>query len=226
MEMPQEHFDYHSTTRLAELGLQEGSLRNAVEWAISHLSYCTSLEPPQGPGMIVWSKAVRALREALLPSGWTPDNRNGYPTVVSPDGRLAIAVATGSSRTGQSGTPFPTTKNPKGVLTEKAVIANVAGFRQLSLEDSDAETAEEPIGVEARQTWVLLFDFDELVDLISLELSMPKAIDKSGFITSWSERILLKPIAFALGASQADDEDDEGEETDIDVQWRGNPEQE
>lgn len=97
---PAEYLEHHAVTRLDQLGLVKSDLSEAAHWGVNHLAYSTAHEPPSGPGQIIWIKTVRALRDKLVPRGWTTDDTDNYATVVSPDGSMAIAVAAGDERTG------------------------------------------------------------------------------------------------------------------------------
>lgn len=208
-----EEFESHkAVTRLDEMGLREADLVDAAQWGVNHLLESTSNEPPSGPGSIVWIKTVRALREKLLPKGWSKDDSNNYATVVSPDGSMAIAVAAGDSRTGKPGIPLPTTKNRKGKVTKMHVGMNQLSFEQISKAFPAAKK------IKGKTTWILLLSVDEENDMIVSELSLPHSIEKNGFISEWSERIILPAVPFG---SMTSEEDDEGEPPiEIDVQPR------
>jgi len=87
--------------RLALLGLeQEQLLHPARRWHFSWSSF-TLNHPPIGIGISAWTEAVAALREELLPVGWTRSDERNYALVLHPDGVIAINVATGDSGTGR-----------------------------------------------------------------------------------------------------------------------------
>src|ERR1700733_5742138 len=60
--------DVHS--RLAELGLTEHVLWDAVRRSELAFRNSTANHPPLYAGFVSWAEAVRGLREVLLPSGW------------------------------------------------------------------------------------------------------------------------------------------------------------
>ena len=58
-------------TRLADMGLTEEPLVHAARrWYLSWVSFTTN-HPPFAIGIAAWMEAVAALREGLLPLGWT-----------------------------------------------------------------------------------------------------------------------------------------------------------
>ena len=61
------------------------------------------------------------------------------------------------------------------------------------------------------QPWVLLYYIDRQREEIRVELSSPDGMDEEGYLTSWSERILLDPILIApTRQTGADDNGEEG----------------
>ena len=83
------------TVRLAELGLSAVVLRESVMEGMQARSECTPNDPPLFPGFTTWARTVRCLRERLIPIpfGWNASDEGGYSLVVSPSGKIAIAVA-------------------------------------------------------------------------------------------------------------------------------------
>src|SRR5688500_570272 len=88
--------------RLAELGLEEESLKDAVRRGQLAFLSCTPNHPPQFPGISAWAETVCALREYVTPLGWRRSNDNNYALSVDPGGQVAIAVATGDDGTGRA----------------------------------------------------------------------------------------------------------------------------
>lgn len=179
--------DIHN--RLAELGLEEARLRDAVRRGQFAWSTCTANHPPLIPGIWAWGETVRALREYVLTIGWSRSDENNYSVVLSPDERIAIAVATGDEGTGRAYVS-PSTKAPKGPSTVEAVAAN-----QLLLDLFEAlePRVESSSGhSEDRATWILLIHRTQ--NEVRCELSLPSSIGDDGRIDGWQERILLTPV--------------------------------
>jgi hypothetical protein len=105
----------------------------------------------------------------------------GLPMVVSPGGRHAVTVATGTEQTGRVGLS-PTTRYGKGPAFP------VGRGRQLSLL-GDAPDAHIP-----QDMWVLLMSRSATV--IRCELSQPTHRNPDRTIGFTAQRILLPEIAF------------------------------
>ena len=146
---------------------------------------CTANDPVITPGFLAWARTTRGLRELLAPAGWQRSSEGGLETVVAPDGKLAVAVATGDEATGQPDNS-PKTKYSKGPATVAAIEQN-----QLSLFADLEPVVPGPVPTD-RVTWLLLIARG--VDEVRCELSLPQAIGDDGKIESWSERIILAPV--------------------------------
>src|SRR2546428_268164 len=110
----QERGDIRS--RLAELGLEEEPLRDAIRRGQLAFLSCTPNHPPPFPGMSAWAETVCALREYVIPIGWRRSNDNNYALSIDPSGQIAIAVATGNDGTGRVDAT-PSTNARKGPST-------------------------------------------------------------------------------------------------------------
>lgn len=177
--------------RLAELGLDESSLVEVVQRGYGVFISCTPNDPPLFPGLAAWAQMVRALREYLIPRGWSRSDENNYPLVINPAGNLAIAVATGDDATGDSGATA-TTKSSKGPSTVEAVISNQF---QLSLDFPPVVLSAPGRPTDAgeqRMTWILLV-YRGMTE-VRCELSLPRSMGGDGRIDSWQERIILGSI--------------------------------
>jgi hypothetical protein len=197
-----------------EVGLSHEPLREAVSKGVDAQMRCTRLHPPSSPGYYRWAEAHVALRQGVAPLGWKPSDRGNFSTIVRPDGLVAITIATGDSRTGKEGRPVPTTKYPRGAMTQAAVRVN----QQLSLDmvsggvilPPEAESVE-------RVTWWLLLAGGQ--GEVRMELSCPRHINEHGYIDSWSERIILEPLEIE-GALPMDGDELAMEAIDVPVERR------
>jgi hypothetical protein len=178
--------DVHA--RLAALHLTEKVLLHAAwRWHVAWNSF-TPNHPPFGIGIAAWMEAVAALRETTMSRGWTRSDERNYALVISPDGSMAINVATGDQATGRSGAN-PSNKAPKGVSTADAISIN-----QVQL---DLPLPVPQLWLYGRNdpgplTWFLLLHRAD--DEIRCELSLPLSMSSDGRITLWQERIILSPI--------------------------------
>ena len=164
--------------QLAELGLSVDMVHRVVARADIDARSCTPNHPVNAEGWFRWANSVRYLRDELVPAGWARARQLNFELVVRPGGMTAIAVTAGDEATGCAGVP-PRTGNPKGAMTVAAVVANI-GPQTLFEVDSFR-----------RRTWFLLYFRDE--SEIRVELSLPDNVSATGYIDSWSERIILPP---------------------------------
>jgi hypothetical protein len=170
--------------RLAELGLSEPALLHAAQrWYLTWTGF-TANHPPIGIGISAWTEAVAALREQLLPTGWARSDEKNYSLVKSPDGKIAINIATGDSGTGRSDL-VPSNKAPKGNTTAEAISVN---NQQLEF-DLPVPDLPHVRGEPGVLTWFLLLHRTR--GEIRCELSLPSQMSADGQITRWQERIIL-----------------------------------
>jgi hypothetical protein len=118
------HFEPENVeARLATMGLKEEQLLHAARrWYLTWSGF-TLNHPPVGIGISAWTEAVAALREQVLPDGRTRSDERNYALAVSPDGLIAINVATGDGGTGRPNAN-PSNKAPKGTSTADAITVN------------------------------------------------------------------------------------------------------
>ena len=193
--------------RLAEMGLSEDPLLHAVRrWYLSWVSFTVN-HPPFGIGIAAWMEAVAALREKLLPIGWTRSDDKNYALVIHPDELLAINVATGDAGTGIPNANV-SNKAPKGISTTDAISVNQI---QLELELPVPDIPQ--CGEDGPLTWFLLLH--RAATELRCELSLPSQISSDGRITRWQERIILPSIP--LDGAEIEIVTPEGADFDIDV---------
>lgn len=181
--------------RLRDLGLTTDILINAVRAAYQAWSNCTDLDPKMYPGLTVWAVAIRHLRMGLLPQQWQARDDGNFSVTVSPDGQVAITVATGDDRTGIADR-IPTTQSSKGPRTMEAVAAN---NKQMGLDlvfpDGWIPPLYDPAKFGDCATWLLLIHRDDLA--VRAELSHPLGFDDYKRVSGWKERILLPSVDVA-----------------------------
>ena len=195
-------------TRLAAMGLTEEPLVHAARrWYVSCVSFTTN-HPPFAIGIAAWMEAVAALRDGLLPLGWTRSDERNYALVIHPDGLIAINIASGDAGTGMP-TASVSNRAPKGVSTADAISVN-----QVQLElDLPVPDMPHVRGDEGPLTWFLLLH--RAGAEVRCELSLPSQISVDGRITRWQERIMLPSIP--LGGAEVEIAAPEGPDLDIDV---------
>jgi hypothetical protein len=175
------------TDALSALGLNFEILRDAILAGETARDACTANDPSNAAGFDAWARTVRSLRERLIAWAWTRVDADGLPTIISPSGSIAIAVAAGDEGTGKA-EASPKTKYPKGPATIAVVTRNRT---QLEFWESNEEQVTVPNPTP--QTWFLLRS--RMDDTVYAELSLPAAIGDDGRVEEWAERIVLAPIS-------------------------------
>jgi hypothetical protein len=163
---------------LAELGLSVDMVHRVIARAEVDTRSVTPNHPVNAEGWFRWANSVRYLRDELVPEGWAKARSLNFELVVQSGGMVAIAVTAGDEATGCPDVP-PRTGNPKGAMTVAAVVANIGPQTLFEVDEF------------RRQTWFLLYHRDEAE--IRIELSLPDNVSRTGYIDSWSERIILPP---------------------------------
>jgi hypothetical protein len=209
MAEPARNFEqpHDRDARLHALGLDQLTVEEIALYGLRARQGVSPLAPPSFPGTTQWAETIVGARLILVPKDWTLDDSHNFSLVISPDGRIAIAVATGDENTGIA-TAEPRTKHTKGAETEAAVQANA----QLEIPGLSLVTQDTP----QRETWVFLIC--TTAHEMRFELSRPKKQDRDGRVTKWSDRILFPPIDLeSLPARDDDGDDDDGDDGGIDV---------
>jgi len=181
--------------RLAELGVNEEALRNAVMRGQLEFASCTENHPRMFPAIAAWAETIAAVRENLAPLRWTRSELKNYSRAVDAAGHVAIAVAAGNEETGRA-EGNPSTKTAKGARTVEAVVVNQV---QLQLFENPAPP-EAVDGKDGRVTWLLLMYRTE--SEIRCELSLPVAIGTDMRVSQWQERIILRSIPLDSDADE------------------------
>jgi hypothetical protein len=205
MAQPAHNFDqpHERDSRLYVLGLDEATVVDIVLYGLKARQGVSPLGPPSFAGTTQWAETIIGARLILVPKGWAQNDSNNFSRTISPNGRVAIVVATGDERTGIA-TAEPATRHSKGSETEAAVEKN-AQFVIPGLADTSAPTQTE--------TWVLLLCTTDLE--MRYELSRPKKQNADGRITQWSDRIIFPTIDLESLPGREDedrgnDDDDDG----------------
>lgn len=172
-------------SRLAQLGLTEAPLLQSVIASYIAKANCTENHPPLYPPIAAWSEAVRKLRDALKPDGWTRFNDQNSPKTVSPDGTVSIIVSTGNDATGNDKVS-PATTSSKGPITADAIEVNKSLQLFLPGMELPVELLDED---EQISTWILLVHHAK--NELRAELSLPLDVGTDGRVSVWQERIIL-----------------------------------
>jgi hypothetical protein len=167
---------------LREIGVTEEVLITALTEGANAAAQCTPNHPPMAAGFYRFSETVRSLAEQQAPLGWTRHDYKNFSTVVRPDKRVAIAVASGNDGTGDLSADV-STRSPKGIATYEAVSSN------LSLPLDERYEADNKAPVVQTKTWFLLHTRKD--GRLCAELSLPKSI-ADGFVQTWEPRVPLQ----------------------------------
>ncbi len=185
---------------LVELGLTDDLIREVVVEGEVERDAVTSHDPPSRGGFNAFAQRIRALRDRLVPMGWTYSNTKNLCTVISPNGDEAIVVVTGDRHTG-SEVKSPQPKYARGDATAYAVARGQTAFPFLKEEEPD----------HAPRLWLLLVHRVHGKDEVRIELSIPDAITDEGFVSKWQLRHIVPPIDLCEMQQDATSETDHEE---------------
>jgi len=175
--------DTHRNARLAQLGLTEKIITDAVLAGEAEARQCTDNDPVMARGFTRYFRTVRVLREGTAPLGWHRDNPRNLARTLNPDRTLAIITALGDETTADPDVE-PLTKYNKGPMVLKAVGKN---YEQLPLFDLPEILSDEAI----QATWILLYHVSG--DQIRYELSLPVQAT-AGRPSGWRDRIVFAHV--------------------------------
>lgn len=99
--------------RLAELGLDQSLLSEALRQANLYRVRLTAHHPRLYRYQVMSGETVAALRDLLVPKGWSKSDDGNYELTLNEDGTTAIAVASGDDGTGNPNRT-PSNRSPKG----------------------------------------------------------------------------------------------------------------
>ncbi len=161
--------------RLAELGLPGSEvLVQAVLYGAAAARSTNDLHPAAYRGYRMWAEATEYLRFELPPP-WEPLTESGVELVASrPDG-VAIVVTKGNGATA-SRTIEPQAHYDRGEAVQRLVNGSL---------DSLFDEGQRP----EWEVWFLLHCL--LPEGGAAERARPRALDDTGSVTAWTERILL-----------------------------------
>ncbi|MGY3945474.1 hypothetical protein [Aeromonas tecta] len=182
------HLQEDSETFLARLGIDQGTLRRAVESGARVYLKATSFHPRTHGGVTAWGETVGILRQELSPFGWKQSDKNGLPVTANGGLGISIVVTSGDKETGiETGTP--SSNNDKGSATKRFVNSNYDMFE----DDKLSVFSSEPI--DLHETWVLLYHYDKSKKEVRYELSLPMNLSASGYFDSWKKRYIFSAIS-------------------------------
>ena len=189
---------------LGRLGISERAVVEAVRDGLAEGLALDPAAPKIPPGFYAWAGTVASIRRHLATDGWTLADKQNLPTIVSPDGRVRLIVASGDSGTGDP-EAIPSTSNPKGRAVEEHVRSNDPGRHQQIQLALDIDVESNRDGAGACQTWMLLYRHDIGTQASVAEVSLPLDIE-GGKVTRWGDRAIIDtPMQFSAMEVRATD---------------------
>lgn len=178
--------------RLEALGVPLAVLQEAIRAGQLNADFCTTGHPRTYPGIVAWGETIGTLRRLLGGLGWTFNDDENIPRVVSEDGSVVITCISGNDDTGiRKGVAG--TRNPR----------RSAGLRILRRNAQTEMVELLPEGEKGRRvvlsgkTWFLLYRRDG--DVVRNELTLATAARSDGKLLEWSERLILPPVSLHDG---------------------------
>lgn len=203
---------------LHRMGLTCDSLREAALAGHDEAIAVTANDVVTRAGYVRWATPLRYLGDIYVPRGWSRERPQGFELLVNPDKTFAIAIAPGDSLTGTE--RMPSTRIERGPLTSQAIAGNRDQIRFAA--EVHPSFAENPL--PGMQTRLLLHYFDEPLEELRLELSVPVEFSKTpkserGYVTRFEPRLILPSISLIDDVGMMDD-DERDDEIEISVERR------
>ncbi|MCB9518441.1 MAG: hypothetical protein H6691_05920 [Gemmatimonadales bacterium] len=153
-----------------------------LEWANR-----SDFDSPSFPGTLLWGHTVRHERAYFVQhEDWKKDNTNNFPTVVRPDGEIALVVETGDRFTGRVVPGHqPRTNSRKGAQTMRMIAMNRS---QMNL-PFPGDMNGIPLSSDAPLLWVHLIN--QSGGHIYGEVSLPIVANGHNRIIGWKVRLIL-----------------------------------
>lgn len=194
-------------------GFGAHELNGVAKTMLTSFSQTSALHPKGYNGTRAWADGSAALREALVPHGWHPEDPQNQPRVVSADQRIAITVSSGSPYTGVVDRT-PQTRNDKGAQTSVSVGFNA---RQGELFPITSQVVPLIQNFDGQALWVLLYYVDLDNRELRYELSRPTAMSEHDKINGWSTRYIFPSLRFDASFEIDGQDDSFGDAPDIDI---------
>ncbi|WP_313159761.1 hypothetical protein [Stenotrophomonas sp.] len=173
----------------------------------------SALHPKGYNGTRGWADGSAAVREALIPEGWHPEDPQNQPRVVSSKRRVAITVSSGSPQTGVA-ERTPQTRNDKGSQTSSSVNFNAKQLEMFPVNDQVSNIRPMESG---QALWIFLYYIDPENRELRYELSRPTAMSEHDKVNEWSIRYIFPPLKFDAEFEVDDRSDAQDVTPDIDI---------
>jgi hypothetical protein len=192
--------------RAQQLGIAGGTdpLVAALRDGASGARATTPMHPLPYKGQRMWGETVASLGTRLLPV-WSHEVYRGVDLVLNRFRGVAIIVTAGDSATGKENY-FPQVRFDRGEA--------VQGIANGELDQLWGSTPTRP----EWDVWFLLHFLQG--NSLTGELSRPSRIGPGGWVTGWSERIILPDTTFGGAKPRSRQGDDAPPAVEVDVQRR------
>jgi len=169
-----------SLTQLQEIGMRILAARQQT----------TPHDAATASGSYAYLAGVRAIRDIMVPNGWTPLTRNNLELLENPAKSIHLLISSGDQNTGNEKIS-PKTRNKKGKQTKEIVQENQ---NQLSFWPVHINN-HKPSNDKQASTWIFLHYFDETKNEMRVEISLPINFNEfENNIAVWERRIILPSI--------------------------------
>lgn len=196
------HTGVGAEVRLQQLGVPGSQpLVDALHDGASAARATTSEHPAAYPGQRMWGETVASLRRALGHHGWTPETFKNVDLVLGPRQDIAIVVTAGDPTAGDQ------RYNPQVRYERREVIQGLV--------NGPGSTLWGPTDAPRWEIWFLLHHLTGRT--LDGELSRPQAVAGNGWVSAWSERIMLPQTGFGPSPRRRSQQPPEVE---VDVQRR------
>lgn len=199
---------------VGRFGISPGDLEGVGRSMLRAFLQVTSLHPKGFEGTNAWGEGSAAIRSALIPKGWHPEDPQNQPRIVSRKLNIAITVSSGSPYTGVKDRT-PQTRNNKGAQTSASVNFNAKQFEMFPVAQ---HVAALPMLQNGQALWILLYYIDLDNRELRYELSQPTAMSELDKVSEWSVRYIFPPIGFGDHVDEVGGRDDQDDMPDIDIE--------
>ncbi|SED75715.1 hypothetical protein SAMN04489727_9247 [Amycolatopsis tolypomycina] len=204
---------------LTSMGIEPETLAEAIgagslERKKARIGHCAK----NAPGFYAWNGTLTSLSQNMPnDADWKRLDPSNLPVLISAEHKIVFTVSSGDALTGQRVYgQFPTTKNPKGRLTNCLQRRN-ANIGIDDLFDNSLDRIESPAerrlmdflkSTEDFKYWILLVFTDAKRNEIRYEVSEPRNSDANGRPAGWSRRLICPP--YPIEEQFGDEDPNEG----------------
>lgn len=191
-------------SQLSAMGIEHATLAEAIgagsiERKLARTGYCAK----NAPGFYAWNGTLSSLSQNMPNDGnWERSDPSNLPVLINADHKVVFTVSSGDELTGQRiFGRSPTTKNPKGRLTNclqrRNANLDIDDLFDNSLDRLQSSTEKRLLdfleSTKDFKYWILLVYTDVKQNEIRYEVSEPHDSDANGRPVGWSRRLICPP---------------------------------